>query len=350
MSRPALPDLELNAMRPAARTSLDAVTVRAHARLHLGFLDPSGTLGRRFGSLGLIIDAPRLCVTLCPADEDELSAREGHAELPRLARHLQALRQATGCTQALRVELVEALPAHAGFGSGTQLALALGRAFAELHGIPLDTAALVRLLGRGARSGVGIAGFDSGGFIVDGGPCADGAAAPVLARVDVPPAWRMLLIEDLAAQGLHGPQEAQVIARLAPFPAAGAAEICHQVLMRLLPALAEHQFEPFALGLTRIQQLIGEHFAPAQGGSTYTSPQVGRALRSVVAHRPAGIGQSSWGPTGFAVLPSQAAAEAALQGLQAAGLIGGPASTLRVRIVSGCNRGADVLRGSLPPD
>ena len=30
----------------------------APARLHLGFLDVDGTLGRRFGSLGLAIDEP----------------------------------------------------------------------------------------------------------------------------------------------------------------------------------------------------------------------------------------------------------------------------------------------------
>ena len=34
-----------------------ALRVQAPGRLHLGFLDPAGTLGRRFGSLGLVIDA-----------------------------------------------------------------------------------------------------------------------------------------------------------------------------------------------------------------------------------------------------------------------------------------------------
>lgn len=33
-----------------------ACTVRAPGRLHLGFLDPSATLGRAFGNLGLVID------------------------------------------------------------------------------------------------------------------------------------------------------------------------------------------------------------------------------------------------------------------------------------------------------
>jgi hypothetical protein len=46
------------------------------------------------------------------------------------------------------------------------------------------------LLGRGARSGVGIAGFDHGGLLLDGGPRADGSPAALLARIALPPAWR----------------------------------------------------------------------------------------------------------------------------------------------------------------
>lgn len=317
------------------------VQVYAPARLHLGFIDPSATLGRRFGSLGLVLEEPGLAVTVCPAAVDELTARGGQSELPRIARYLQMLRRASGCVRPLRVELVAALPAHAGMGSGTQLALALGRAFAEVHHLPLDTLALARLLGRGQRSGVGIAGFDHGGFILDGGPASDGGPAPVLARMDFPEPWRVLLVEDLALQGLHGSAEVSAIASLTPFPAPHAAMISHEVLMRVLPGLAEQQFAPVAAGLSQIQRLIGAHFAPAQGGSPYTSPAVGRLLDWLGLHRGAGIGQSSWGPTGFALLPSAAAAQSAIEAAQAAGLTGG---ALRLSVVQVRNRGARVTR------
>jgi len=36
-------------------TTVRQVSAHAPARLHLGFLDPGGSLGRRFGSLGLVI-------------------------------------------------------------------------------------------------------------------------------------------------------------------------------------------------------------------------------------------------------------------------------------------------------
>ncbi len=42
----------------------DSVTVAAAARLHLGFLDMNGGLGRRFGGLGLAIDRPATRLTI----------------------------------------------------------------------------------------------------------------------------------------------------------------------------------------------------------------------------------------------------------------------------------------------
>ncbi|HEY2979109.1 MAG TPA: beta-ribofuranosylaminobenzene 5'-phosphate synthase, partial [Burkholderiaceae bacterium] len=101
------------------------VTVRAPGRLHLGFFDPGATLGRRFGSLGLVIGDFETVVQLCAAERDEISGAPGIAdgELERAAEHLAALRQRTGRPQSLRLHLARSLPVHAGFGSGTQLAL-----------------------------------------------------------------------------------------------------------------------------------------------------------------------------------------------------------------------------------
>ncbi len=44
---------------PSLRAHPGAVRVIAPARLHLGFLDLNGGLGRLFGSIGLAIDTPR---------------------------------------------------------------------------------------------------------------------------------------------------------------------------------------------------------------------------------------------------------------------------------------------------
>lgn len=331
-----------------ASPRLDAaacVCVRAPGRLHLGFLDPSGTLGRSFGSLGLVIDGFETVVELGEAAIDVVTAEtpEAQAEIARAGAMLRALRQHTGRHAPLHLRLVKVLPAHAGFGSGTQLALAVGRAFAQWHRLEVPTATLARWLGRGARSGIGITGFDEGGLLVDGGPGPDGLPAPLIARMELPDAWRVVVVQHPGCAGLSGPQEKQAIARLPPLPQASAADICHQVLMRVLPGARSADFPAFAAGVSHIQAVLGAHFAPAQQGSPYTSLAVGQVVQwmaEAAGPQGAAVGQSSWGPTGFAVLPSQALAETLVESARSAGLLPVP---LSARIVRARSRGATMV-------
>ncbi len=112
------------------------IQVDAPSRLHLGFLDPNASLGRRFASLGLVIDAFATRLEVCPARDNAIETDDPrqHDAVRRLARHLDTLQRETGRPQPLRVRLRSAPPAHSGFGSGTQLALALGRRSARCTG------------------------------------------------------------------------------------------------------------------------------------------------------------------------------------------------------------------------
>ena len=107
---------------------------------------------------------------------------------------------------------------------------------------------------------------------------------------------------------------------LPPFPAEIAAHLCRLTLMRLLPAVAEADLDAAGPAVAEMQRRVGDHFAPAQGGR-FTSPAVARVLAWLEAEGIPGVGQSSWGPTGFALLPDavtaervKAAAERALRG------------------------------------
>ena len=323
--------------------SHDTVLLRAPARLHLGFLDPSASLGRRFGSIGVVIEGFETEVELSAALADRVTADtpEGHAQTDRAASHLRALRERSGRFEPLHLRLLQVLPAHGGFGSGTQLALAIGRAFAQWHRLDLGTPTLAHWLGRGQRSGIGIHGFDLGGLLVDGGPAADGRPAPLLSRIALPDDWRILVVQDAREQGLAGIDEQGAMAGLVAMPAARSAEICHEVLMHVLPGAAGAEFESFAIGVSRVQQLLGEYFAPVQSGRAYTSAAVGRLMDWIGASaHPAAIGQSSWGPTGFAIVESPSRAEALAQALRAAGLI---EPGLVLRIVAPRNRGAEII-------
>ena len=132
-----------------------AVTIAAPARLHLGFLDLNGGLGRRFGSLGLAIDAFATRLRVSRADE---SSVVGAGEVPRTRRLLAVLGQAWDLPP-VRVEILGTIPAHRGLGSGTQLGLALGVGLARLFGRVEGPRDVARLIERGARSGIGVGAF-----------------------------------------------------------------------------------------------------------------------------------------------------------------------------------------------
>lgn len=336
------------ALRPVAAGT--AVSVRASGRLHLGFLDPSATLGRRFGSLGMMIEGSTTTVRLAFAEVSRIGAApQARHELERTGRIVGQLQTATGRLDPIDVQVVEALPPHIGLGSGTQLALALGRGFAELHGLQLSTAAIARQLARGNRSGIGIAGFDKGGFLVDGGSGIEAEGAPdvppLLARLDFPEEWRMILVQDPARSGLHGESERAGLGRLPEFPRHQAAHLCHLVLMQILPGVAGRDFILFARGLTELQRVVGEYFTPVQGG-VFSSPTVGRLMRWIADHHVAAVGQSSWGPTSFAILPSQEQAQRVVSSATMAGMID---AGLDVKVVAGRNRGAVVVHESDVP-
>lgn len=325
----------LAAIRPG---EVGSVRVVAPARLHLGFLDLHGGLGRRFGSLGITLDQPTTRLTLRRAARGEVSGLEvGRAE-PLLRRAAAA----EGLEGPLALAVEAAIPSHAGLGSGTQLALAIAAAAARLAGREANLWRLAAGLDRGARSGIGIGAFAAGGVVLDGGRGPATLVPPVIARLDFPAPWRILLIGEPAAEGLSGRAEQDAFARLPPFPEAEAAALCRLVLMAALPALAEADLARFGAAITEWQGRIGDHFATVQGGR-FASPRVAAALGIMASDGVAGFGQSSWGPTGFAFFPSLPDAERARSRLGAAL---GPDSRLRLTISGGRNRGAEILSGA----
>lgn len=310
------------------------ITVRVPARLHLGFLDFNGDLGRRFGSLGIAISGLRTAVTL---EKSERAQADG-PNSGRAERYLDIMRRHLGLAGSYRLTVDEAVPSHAGLGSGTQLALAVAAGIRCLHGLPLDVRGDAVRLGRGARSGVGIGLFDQGGLVVDGGRGAGTQAAPIVARLAMPESWRVLLILDPQRTGVYGPEEENVFVDLPPFSAEQAAHLCRLVLMQALPSLAEHDIVNFGSAIKEMQAQLGDYFAPAQGGNRFTSPTVTAALDILDRSGGFGIGQSSWGPTGFAFAPSAQEASRLLTTVRTHPDCQG----LDFRICTALNRGAEI--------
>ena len=288
-----------------------SVQVSAPARLHLGFLDLNGTSGRRFGSIGLAIDSHHTVVTarFCGADEihlvpDQLRQKVDHF-ISTFHQHFSDVIQQTD--KPIQLSISAFIPEHAGLGSGTQLALAVGIALCRLYDIDAETADIAALLHRGARSGIGIAAFDLGGFIVYGGLGPDSLVPPLLIRQPFPEHWRVVMLMEHVSQGIHGQAEKKAFNELPTFPVSQSHAICHHTLMQLLPALIEQDINLFGHSITEIQRLIGDHFSQAQGGR-YTSPRIAQLLTQAHTLGHTGIAQSSWGPTGCVFVESEAKA------------------------------------------
>ncbi len=319
---------------------VERVRVRAPARLHLGFLDPDGGLGRRFGSLGLAIEEIATEVEIARGREDAI---EG-PDTARAAVHLARLRAAWAVVDPITIRIREAIPAHAGFGSGTQLGLAIGAGLARLLGRSEPVEAIAELLERGARSAIGLGAFATGGFLVDGGRAPeDRLPPPVTVRLPFPEAWRILLIVDPTRTGVHGTAETSAFAALPPSPEGLTDRLCRLVLLRLLPGLVRTDLVPVAETLDEIQRTMGERFARFQGGGRFASPTVAEALAWLEAEGVRGVGQTSWGPTGWAIFPDATSAETARRDAEQRFASAG----LRFRIVAGRNRPADIV--SFPP-
>ena len=321
----------------------DFVHVSAPARLHLGFLDPGGHSGRRFGGIGLALDAPatRLTIARRTLRPDVPDAGPGDQvegpEAKRAAAYLGKLRKALELRGPYVLNLHETIPSHAGLGSGTQLALAVASGLRALEGLPADISADAALLGRGQRSGLGAAFLAGGGLAVDGGKGESDLPPPIVAHHAFPTEWRVILVLDPRTEGFHGTAELAAFATLPAFPDIATAEICRLVLMQALPGLIERDIAGFGAAIGTIQTMVGEHFAPAQGG-VFTSKAVARACRALEAAGAHGIGQSSWGPTGFAFAGSQEEAERLVATLRWDGTSDG----LDIRIARGRKHGATI--------
>ncbi|MFC7069594.1 beta-ribofuranosylaminobenzene 5'-phosphate synthase family protein [Halobaculum lipolyticum] len=319
-----------------------AVTVASGARLHFGFGNLSLAHERLYGAVGVALDEPRVRLTVAPAETvaSDHGAAEGYA-----GRACDLL----GVPGAL-VTVESELPRHMGLGSGTQLALATLAGVAAAYGRDPAVREHAPALGRGGRSGVGVAAFETGGFVLDAGhPTgrfttarpADGdwRVPAVAARHAVPDDWRFLLVVPDVGPGRSGDDEDSSIRRtVEDADPAVADRVAGVVQRRLLPAVAEGSAERFGEAVAEVGRLNGAWFADEQGG--VYRPPVGDVV-AALDEEPAvyGAGQSSWGPTVYGVTDAaraDAARDAGERALAEPG-VGGD-----VRVVAPRNRGADI--------
>ena len=278
-----------------------------------------------------MIREPGISISVQPAEN-------WSAEGPLAERALAYARQfSMSLSSPLRFKLMvdACAPEHAGLGTGTQLGLAVARGLALACGLELDSVELARRVGRGKRSALGIHGFDRGGFLVEGGKGPHSTIAPLLAHLDFPEGWRIVLVLPRGEKGRCGLAEEQAFANVR----GGATDtLCRLVLLGMLPALVEVDLPAFGEALYEFNRRVGEAFAPIQGG-IYAHARSQAIVDYVRGRKICGVGQSSWGPGLFAVVERDRAESLAAGVREHFGF-----STDEVLVTRACNIGAEGMR------
>lgn len=322
------------------------IEIRTCARLHLGLLDHSGEYGRLYGSIGLSINQPQLMLKAEPADSLIV---EG-LEVERVKTYARRFVEKYGAPSGARLNLASGIPAHVGLGSGTQIALAVGTAMARLAHLRLTVEELALVAGRGARSGIGIATFQRGGFVLDGGHRISESAAgperradrnhvpPILFHHSVPKSWFFIVCVPGTGQGISGERESKAFSLLPEAGSARVEKMSRVLMMKMLPALVEEDIESFGHALTLIQQMVGDCFASVQGGR-YSNPLSEKIIDFLLGNGAVGAGQSSWGPAVYGLVHGRESARRLTQQVRSllAGLGNGHVLCVQPR-----NRGAQV--------
>ena len=288
------------------------VIVETPSRIHLALIDLAGDLGRVDGGVGLALKDPSILVEA--ARGEELSVRGENADRGMAA--AEAVMKRFDLPGA-DIRIRSCYQQHVGLGAGTQLAMAVGKALCDLYGITASARDIAGAVGRGGTSGIGVAAFEMGGFIVDGGhsfgPGRDKidyrpssaslgvAPPPVIMRADLPDDWRFLLATPKVSKGAFGQEELDVFGTYCPVPKGDVAELCREIVVRMMPSVLEGEIDIFGAAINRIQELGFKRVEVE-----LAHPIVRTLMEEMREAGAAGAGLSSFGPTVYAVADSNA--------------------------------------------
>lgn len=258
-----------------------------------------GDLGRIHGSVGVAIDRPNVILKAYPAPE--LRARGLRAS--RIMRYAEKIMEDTGVESGVEFDLISDIPEHAGFGSGTQLALAVGAALSQLLSLHLSVEEVASKLNRSRVSGVGTHAFKHGGFIVDGGHRVDrpGSVPPLVFHSDVPEGWFFVVGVPETESGLSDLKERDAFKKLEPPPERLVGDVSRIVLMKMIPAILDRDIEAFGESMTALDYKFGEYWMKVQGGR-FSHPVIEEGVEFLLRAGAYGAGQSSWGPAFYGLV------------------------------------------------
>ncbi len=280
------------------------IKITTPSRLHITLIDMNGEIGRVDGGAGLTLSSPNVKVTAAEADEIQIEGLQEFAD-----RMIKAAEAVLPEGKGVRINVEALIPAHVGFGSGTQASLAAAAAVNELYGLGKSVRELAFAVKRGGTSGIGVTAFERGGFIVDGGhrfkdkgafmPSAASRVppGPVLFREDFPE-WDVVIAVP-NDKGMHDQQEIDVFQEFCPLPIEEVREVAHMVLMKMMPAVIEGDIESFGAAVNHVQT-VGFNKR-----ESLIWPDFVKSIASFMRSRSYGAGVSSFGPVVYAFVDNR---------------------------------------------
>ncbi len=281
------------------------VRVRTPSRIHMTLIDLNGELGRIDGGIGLAMENPFVEIEASRAEDVVINGITTEA----FQRAVKKLSEAFG--RGIEIKILNNYKTHVGLGNGTQTALSVAEAYRRLYGLDLTLTDLASLVGRGGTSGIGVAAFKFGGFILDGGhskkvkkdflPSSASKAPPppVLARYDFPDWDVVLAVPELS--GYFGEKEVNLFQKYCPISLGEVKTLTHIILMKILPAVIEKDLDEFSDGISRIQYVGFKRIEVEQYGDLIWS-----VIDSVKDR--AAVGMSSTGPSVYAITDTNSSA------------------------------------------
>ncbi|MGB9926971.1 MAG: beta-ribofuranosylaminobenzene 5'-phosphate synthase [Methanosarcina sp.] len=281
------------------------IKITTPCRLHMTLIDMNGEIGRMDGGAGLTLSSPNIKITAEEAENVSIEGLQGFADRMKKAAET-VLPEGKG----IRIDVKETIPAHVGFGSGTQSALAAAAAVNELYGLGKSVRELAYAVKRGGTSGIGVTAFEKGGFVVDGGhkfkdkgaflPSAASRVppGPVLFREDFPD-WDMVVAIP-NEKGMHDQDEINVFKQFCPLPIEEVREIAHVVLMQMMPAVVEEDIENFGAAVNHVQN-VGFNKR-----ESLIWPDFVKDIASFMRSQTYGAGVSSFGPVVYSFVDNKA--------------------------------------------
>ncbi len=289
------------------------VDVLTGSRLHFGLICGTPESGWVYGGIGMMLRTPGWALRLTQngdsrssdaATQDEIVGHQGSepdaALVVRIRELLSQLSSSMPRSWNLRMELLREIPRHVGFGSGTQLALAVSVGLQTLCGpdVQGNPEAFASRLKRAQRSSIGTIGFERGGFLIDFGknqPTPSTESTDRFQRIRIPEVWRFLTIRPLDRSGLCGESERQYFDRAATMPLQLVANMDQIIRRGIQPALEQQNFDLFARSLSEYGNLAGTFYSSEQGG-IFSDPSIAELATFLARNSIVGTAQSSWGP------------------------------------------------------